>query len=166
MSARIRRAEPGDAKALVALARAIGAEPEGWLVTDGAWRSVAEERRFLRAARRSPHVAVLVAESLEGIVGRLSAARDGHPASFHVADVGLMVALSVRRHGVGRALLVATEEWAHRQRISKLELHVFPHNKPAIALYESMGYRQEGLRRRHYERRGELVDAILMAKEL
>ena len=34
---------------------------------------------------------------------------------------------------------------------------------PHIALYESYGFEREGYRRRHYERAGEYVDAILMA---
>jgi RimJ/RimL family protein N-acetyltransferase len=162
----IRHAEVRDADALVALARAVGAEPEGWLITDGTWRSAVEERRYLRAIRRSPHGAVIVAEADHGIVGRLSIARETHPASVHVADVGLMVARDERRRGVGRSLMEAAESWARATDVLKLELHVFPHNRPAIALYEKLGYRQEGLRRKHYRRRGELVDALLMAKEL
>jgi RimJ/RimL family protein N-acetyltransferase len=162
----IRRAEPGDAGALVELARAIGAEPEGWLVSNGAWRSVSDERRYLRAVRRSPDAAVLVAEMLGGIVGRLSIARDPHPASRHVADVGLMVARPARRAGIGRALMHAAEAWARVAGVDKMELHVFPHNDAAISLYESLGYEQEGVRRRHYRRGSELLDAILMAKDV
>ena len=45
----------------------------------------------------------------------------------------------------------------------KLELHVFPWNEPALGLYESFGFEREGYRKRHYERGGELVDAVLMA---
>jgi RimJ/RimL family protein N-acetyltransferase len=162
----VRHAEPRDAADLVDLASAVGSEEEGWLITDGEWRSAAEERRYLRAIKRSPHAAVLVAEIGERVVGRLSIARDAHPASRHVADVGLMVARDYRRRGAGRALMEAAEAWARSTGVSKIELHVFPHNAPAIALYERLGYEREGLRRRHYWRGGELVDAILMAKEL
>jgi RimJ/RimL family protein N-acetyltransferase len=83
-----------------------------------------------------------------------------------VADLGLMVAASHRRRGVGRALLEAAEDWARTARIRKLELHVFPHNEPAIHLYEKAGYVREGYRRAHYARAGTYVDAILMAKTL
>ena len=78
-SDRLRRAEPGDAAALVALANAVSAEPEAWLISNG-WRGVAEERRFLRAVRRHPDAAVYVAELDGEIAGRLSLARDHHPA--------------------------------------------------------------------------------------
>lgn len=162
----VRRAAPADAAALVELGRAVGSEAEGWLISDAAWRGVSEERRYLKAVRRFPHAAVFVAEAEEGVVGRLSIARDDHPASRHVADLGLMVAAGHRRRGVGRALLEAAEEWAREAGIRKMELHVFPHNAPAIALYEQFGFRREGYRTAHYRRGKDYVDAILMAYDV
>jgi RimJ/RimL family protein N-acetyltransferase len=159
----IRRARPGDAAALVELAEAVGSEPEGWLVTDGSWRSVGEERRYLRTVARYPHAAVIVAEDGERVVGRLSLARDAHPASAHVADLGLMVAATHRRRGIGRALLEAAVQWARESGVRKLELHVLPHNTAAIALYEDFGFRREGVRKGHYHVNGRDFDAILMA---
>jgi RimJ/RimL family protein N-acetyltransferase len=162
----VRPADPGDAQALKELGDAIAAEPEGWLATQDGWRSVGDERRYLRAIRRYPHAAVFVAEGEDGaIVGRLSIARDQHPASRHVADLGLMVARSHRRRGIGRALLAAAVEWARANDVRKIELHVFPHNKAAIRLYEQFGFEREGYRKRHYRRGDEYVDAILMAYE-
>jgi RimJ/RimL family protein N-acetyltransferase len=108
-----------------------------------------------------------VAEREDGtLVGRLSVGRDPHPASAHVADVGLMVAFDARRQGVGTALLQAAVEWAREAGIRKLELHVFPWNEAAIALYEAFGFEREGFRKGHYRRGGEFVDAILMAYEI
>jgi RimJ/RimL family protein N-acetyltransferase len=162
----VRAASPADAGGLVELAREVGAEPEGWLITDGEWRSSGEERRYLRSLRRHTNAAVFVAETDGTIVGRLSVARDIHPASSHVADVGLMVAEGYRRRGAGTALMQAAEDWARATGVEKLELHVFPYNEAAIALYERLGYRREGLRRRHFRRGYVLVDAILMAKDI
>jgi RimJ/RimL family protein N-acetyltransferase len=159
----IRRAEPADAEQLVALGREVGGEPEGWLITVDGWRSVADERRYLKAIRRYPHAAVYVAEDEGQIVARLSLARDQHPASAHVADLGLMVAASHRRQGVGRALLETAVMWARDADVTKLELHVFPWNEPAIALYEGFGFEREGYRKAHYRRGRDAVDAILMA---
>jgi RimJ/RimL family protein N-acetyltransferase len=163
----VRRAEPGDAAELVALASAVGSEPEGWLLADARWRSVADERRYLRAMRRHPDGAVMVADLDGALVGRLSIARDPHPASAHVADLGLMVAAGHRRRGIGSALLAAAEAWALASGVTKLELHVFPYNEAALALYEKRGFEREGYRRRHYRRPdGTFVDAVLMAKSL
>jgi RimJ/RimL family protein N-acetyltransferase len=162
----IRAAEPADAAGLVELARAVGSEPEGWLITRNSWRSVADERRYLKALRRHSGAAVFVAEAGGELVGRLSIARDVHPASRHVADLGLMVAAAHRRRGIGRALLEQAAAWGRQSAITKLELHVFPHNEPAIVLYERFGFVREGYRRAHYRRGGEYVDAILMAYQL
>jgi RimJ/RimL family protein N-acetyltransferase len=107
-----------------------------------------------------------VAVAEEEIVGRLSIARDSHPASRHVADLGLMVAAPHRRRGVGSALLDAAVTWARETGVRKLELHVFPHNEAAIALYEKYGFRREGYRQAHYRREDGYVDAILMALDV
>jgi RimJ/RimL family protein N-acetyltransferase len=162
---KVRPADPADAEALTRLAEAVSAEPEGWLISaNGEWRSVGDERRYLKALRRYPNAAVFVAERSDGaMIGRLSLARDAHPASAHVADIGLMVAKEARRTGVGRALLQAALEWAQSSGVRKLELHVFPWNEPAIQLYEGFGFEREGYRKAHYSRAGEHVDAILMA---
>jgi RimJ/RimL family protein N-acetyltransferase len=162
----IRRAEPSDAAALVALGRAVGSEREGWLIAVDGWRSVADERRYLKAIRRHPHAAVFVALDGDQMVGRLSLARDQHPASQHVADLGLMVAATHRRQGIGRQLLETAVGWAKETGVTKLELHVFPWNEPAIKLYEQFGFEREGYRKAHYRRGWDEVDAILMALHL
>ena len=162
----IRSAEPADAHALVELANAVGSEPEGWLITTSNWRSAADERRYLKSIRRYEHAAVFVADTGDAIVGRLSVGRDPHPASAHIADLGLMVARSHRRHGVGWALLERAVAWARDAGVEKLELHVFPHNEGAIRLYERFGFEREGYRKRQYRRPDGFVDAVLMAYEL
>lgn len=159
----VRPARDSDAPALVGLAENVGREDGRWILGTGPWRSIADERRYLRTIHKHPDAAVFVAEDEGAIVGRLSLARDPHPASRHVADLGLMVAETHRRRGVGTMLLEQAVAWARAAGVGKLELHVFPWNEPALALYASFGFEREGYRRRHYERGGELVDAILMA---
>lgn len=158
----VRRASPRDAGALVALAEEIGREEGRWLLAEGR-RSASDERRYLKAASRHPDAAVFVAQDEDRVVARLSLARDPHPASRHVADLGLMVAAEYRRRGIGTRLLEEAVGWARGSGILKLELHVFPWNQPAIDLYESFGFQREGYRQRHYARDGGYVDAILMA---
>ena len=68
-----------------------------------------------------------------------------------------------RRRGIGKRLLEEAVTWARSVGIRKLELHVFPWNEPALALYGSFGFEREGYRKWHYERGDELVDAVLMA---
>ena len=159
----VRPAVPGDADALVALGRDVAGEPELWLTYD---RRRGDERRNVRGVQRDPNVAVFVAETPEGIVGRLSIARDRTLYSHHVAELGLMVAAGARRRGVGSALMKEAIKWARGVGVVKLELTVFPHNEPAIALYRKLGFREEGLIGRRYFIRGRYIDAILMALDV
>jgi len=163
---RIRRAEPSDAASLVALAHAIGGEEGRWILATESWRSVSNERRYLKNVLRHPDATVVVAVDGDVVVGRLSLSRDPHPASHHVADLGLMVAESRRRQGIGKQLLEEAITWARSVGVRKIELHVFPWNEPALSLYESFGFEREGYRKQHYARGDELVDAILMAYEI
>jgi RimJ/RimL family protein N-acetyltransferase len=162
----VRRADPGDAAALVELAEQVGREEGRWILTTSGWRSIAEERRYLKAVQRHADAAVYVVEDDGRIAGRLSLSRDPHPSSQHVADLGLMVAADHRRRGIGRTLLEEAVRWAQESGVRKLELHVFPWNEPALKLYEGFGFEREGLRRGHYARGGDYVDAILMAYHL
>jgi putative acetyltransferase len=159
----VRKAEAGDAAQLVSLADAVGHEEGRWILSVDSWRSIADERRYLKSVFRHPDAAVFVADEGGSVLARMSLSRDPHPASRHVADLGLMVDERHRRRGIGRMLLEAAVEWARISGVTKLELHVFPWNEPALRLYESFGFEREGFRRRHYDRDGELVDAILMA---
>jgi putative acetyltransferase len=160
---RIRRAEPVDAAALVRLAEDVGREEQRWILSSEGWRSIGDERRYLKTVLRHPDAAVFVAEDDGLVVGRLSLSRDPHPASSHVADLGLMVAESHRGRGIGRMFLEEAVEWSRSAQVRKLELHVFPWNEPALRLYESFGFEREGYRKGHFVRGNELVDAILMA---
>ena len=114
----VRRAEPPDADQLVRLAAAVGREPGEWLLTTETWRTASDERRYLKAVRRHADAAVFVAvyDEEDTVVGRLSLARDPHPASTHVADLGLMVAAEYRRQGIGRALLDGRRRLGERLR--------------------------------------------------
>ena len=81
---------------------------------------------------------------------------------LHVLNVA--VASEERRRGVARALL---EEMTERGRLGGAvlaTLEVRRSNRPAIRLYESLGYRQVGVRPNYYVDEGE--DAIVMNADL
>jgi RimJ/RimL family protein N-acetyltransferase len=162
----IRGAEPRDAGTLVELTRTVENEEPGWLIGGPEWRDPAAARRYLRETRSRRDRAVLVADAAGDIVGRLSLTRGRHPATAHVAVLAVLVANERRGQGIGRALMDAAEAWAREVGVSKLELSVFAHNAPAIALYGRLGYRREGVRHRHLRRRDEFLDVVLMGKDV
>jgi len=79
----------------------------------------------------------------------------------------LGVALAARRRGVARALMTAGLEAARRAGAGSCFLEVAVDNPAAVELYESLGFRRAGVRRRYYDRGGgEFVDAHVMRLDL
>ena len=79
----------------------------------------------------------------------------------------LGVAQDARRRGVARALMDAGLEAARQAGARACFLEVAVDNPAAVALYETMGFRRAGLRRRYYDRGGGvLVDAHVMRRDL
>jgi ribosomal protein S18 acetylase RimI-like enzyme len=89
------------------------------------------------------------------------------PASRHVIRInGIAVSPEFQRRGVGRALLAAAADEARRRGARKLTLGVFGPNEAARKLYESCGFRVEGIQREEFFVEGRYVDDILMALDL
>jgi ribosomal-protein-alanine N-acetyltransferase len=61
------------------------------------------------------------------------------------------VAASARNRGIGKALIRELTEKAARRGISRIVLEVRVGNRPAIALYERMGFRRIGTRKGFYD---------------
>lgn len=164
----IRRAKPADAAALVKHIQAIVAEPvrTAPLYPDEVVDAAAE-RDLIEQYANSARAIMLVAEEDGQLVGDLTLrAISPRRALEHVASLGMSVRASHRRRGIGRALLEAGIAWAKSAGITRLELFVFADNAPAIALYEALGFQQEG-RREHFVRFGEdYVDDLVMARLL
>lgn len=72
------------------------------------------------------------------------------------------VAEKYRRKGIGRSMLEYMLERAKEVGIGDCTLEVRVSNLPAIALYESLGFKGEGIRPKFYEKPVE--DALIMWK--
>jgi RimJ/RimL family protein N-acetyltransferase len=154
--ARIRRSTGTDFAAWLAVYEAVAAEGR-WI---GAEAPVDRERarRSFDEELDSDTGATFLAELDGQVVGIL-----GVSVCFGLADLGMMVLEGHRGQGIGRALLEACIDWARGAGAHKVILQVWPHNAPAIALYERLGFQHEGRRVRHFRRRnGELWDALEM----
>jgi RimJ/RimL family protein N-acetyltransferase len=143
-----------------------------------AYRGVAAERRFIqtevvphpaRTYRRRFHssydqdAAHLLAFEGERLVGSLSIRRDDHPATRHVATLGMFVVADRRGRGIGTALMEHALRWARDHGLERVELTVYPHNEAALALYRRFGFEQEGRLVRHAKKSYGYEDEILMA---
>ena len=92
----------------------------------------------------------------------------GFALAWHAADevhlLDLAVDPAARRRGVGRELVRAVLSYATETRARLVLLEVRESNEGARALYRSLGFSENGVRRGYYSDNGE--DAIEMCVEL
>ncbi len=108
---------------------------------------LAETRAFVEAAIARGDIRV-IAEGGDVVVGWCDITRHRFPSMQHVGQLGMGVRKAFRRQGIGRRLLARALELAADASLEKVELDVFSSNTPAIQLYLSSGFREEGVRRR------------------
>ncbi|MBE6950327.1 MAG: ribosomal-protein-alanine N-acetyltransferase [Ruminococcaceae bacterium] len=92
-------------------------------------------------------------ETVVGYVGSQTVLGEADMMNIAVAD-------SHRRRGIARLLV---QELIARLDATMLTLEVRASNAPAIALYESLGFTQVGLRKNYYRKPKE--DALILRKE-
>lgn len=131
-----------------------------WLATEP---SVAEddlEQRFRFSVESPEHHPFVLTEEVE-VIGGLGLNPTHAPG---VLALGMWVLSEWRGRGGGRMLAEAAIA-ARPADVHKIELEVFADNEPAIGLYRSLGFEEEGLRRDHYRREdGSLRSALVMAR--
>lgn len=157
----IRSAEPEDAATLAALLGQEGVY-EGLLQTPYAPNASRLEYHQKVEARECRLVAVADGE----IVGMAGLHLSGPGLRrAHVRSLGLFVASPWQGRGIGRKLLAAAIEWADNWgQVLRIELHVHADNERAKALYESLGFVQEGRHKGYSLKNGRYVDSFSMAR--
>jgi ribosomal protein S18 acetylase RimI-like enzyme len=148
----LREANTTDAAALLRLHRAVLEERRFFITEPEEFRERVDDKvRLIRDLAREPSSIFLVAHVGEHLAGFLTI-RPGPLARMrHAGKLEVMVDGSMRGRGVGRALLGEAMAWAHgNPLVEKVGLSVFADNEPAIALYRSFGFAEEGRRRREY----------------
>ena len=84
----------------------------------------------------------------------------------HVGEISTFVALNSQRQGIGQSLCQATFKATKAQGYLKLRATVRADNPYAFAFYQSQGFEQIGIAKKHAYLRGEYVDEILLEKFL
>ncbi|MFP5232474.1 MAG: GNAT family N-acetyltransferase [Acidobacteriota bacterium] len=154
----VRRATPADLEAILAIQQGSPEAP--------AWRNPTW-RQMLTMDQAGPLIRVcLVAEGENGalrsrcVLGFCVACCAGEWSELEsVATV-----VSARGQGVGRALCREVMAWSRGQGARVMELEVRASNGAAQALYRSLGFADQGVRRNYYQ--DPVEDAVLMSAEL
>jgi len=85
----------------------------------------------------------------------------------HVTELSMRVRKDWRRRGVGRALLDTALEAARASDVVEIvSLTVFLSNAPALELYRSAGFQEEGRRRGHLRLGDRDDDLVLMSQRV
>jgi len=83
-------------------------------------------------------------------------------SASHRAELGMGVKKEYRGKGVGRAMLEKLIKAAGDLSLEKLELVVIADNEPAIQLYKSVGFKEEGRVKNYRKLNGIYTDALNM----
>jgi RimJ/RimL family protein N-acetyltransferase len=142
----VRSAQVQDGQALLELTRSVMAEGDFVLTTPEEFQMTMEqEAQWIDACAADPGKIVLVAENHGIIIGMLDFANGTRKRLAHQGEFGMSVLKEWRGLGVGKALLRSLIDWGQATpHIEQIRLAVFSHNEPAICLYTSLGFVQEG----------------------
>lgn len=149
-----------DAKAILENINLVCKE-EVYLLMDQVPEDLGAERAWLAAFDGRRNVLFV---ALEGptIVGQVDCHGGRYSKDRHTGLLGIAIRDGCRDAGLGRLLMARILEWMRARGFRKATLSVFATNVRARHLYESMGFRVEGVRSRMYVIRGEYVDDIVM----
>ncbi|MDG6914897.1 MAG: GNAT family N-acetyltransferase [Nitrososphaerota archaeon] len=162
---RVRRATPRDLEGYARVVQSVAAEGRYLFIE----RVTEKKRRSMAELLKDRACLVLAAEARERgrwkMVGSLALSRYGDASkSGHVRVLAMMVVDGYRGMGIGKRLMEEGLEWARAaEGVEKVALGVFSNNGRAYRLYESFGFKVEGVRRRHYYIMGKPEDEVDMA---
>ena len=164
MDITVRNALPEDARNLFSGFNNVVKERK-WLPVFSPSASLADWSDWIRKTHLSKDV-LLVAEINGKYAGHLTLQSEEWDAAQHVARLGIIVVKNLRDNGVGNALMRSAEEAAVTKEFEKIILSTFEDNEIAKCLYNSLGYRTVGFRKRHFKMARGYISEILLEKEL
>lgn len=97
------------------------------------------------------------------VVGWCDIRRHGLASNAHRGTLGMGIIAGHRGRGLGRRLIEAAMAQARERGFVRIELGVRADNRPAIALYEKVGFAREGVARHAVFVDGQYFDTINMA---
>lgn len=161
MDIEIRRAEPGDYKAV----QQVHAQPNALRGTlQLPFPSEEMWKKRLEGMGDEKYALVACVEGQIVAMGGLDLFPKS-PRRRHVGHIGLAVHDKWHAKGVGTALMKAlidvADNWLN---LSRLELTVFTDNEPAVKLYKKLGFVVEGTHRKYAFRDGNYADVYAMAR--
>jgi RimJ/RimL family protein N-acetyltransferase len=121
---------------------------------------------WVRAIEGGSMTTLLACEG-DTVVGCAAIFRDPHSWSPHVGELRVVTAPDVRGKGVGRALIQHCFALMLQTGIEKIMAHMTIDQQGAIAVFESLGFRSEGLLREQVQdRTGKRHDIVILSHDV
>jgi len=128
--------------------------------------SASQMRGLLARLEESPAALFLIAEADAEVVATVSLQGSPLAKLRHDARLGISVRRTWWRQGLARALMEATIDACRTSPLRRLSLKVFSTNEPALGLYRSLGFVEEGRLRARVHQPGGYVDEVLMVLDV
>ena len=165
----LRSAEENDAENLIDYLKITAAETP-FLIRepDEIALSIEQEQAFIKAKKDSENELLLIAENDGRHIGNCSLTSiGGYKRYRHRCDIAIALYKEYCGIGIGKAMLETVLDIAKKAGYEQVELEVIADNKPAIALYEKLGFKIYGTFPNNMKYAdGSYVDAYWMMKKL
>ena len=161
----IRRPTENDADDIINYSRTLFASTDQLLTSLEEYSiTIENEKDWINSFNENPNAKILMAELNNQIIGLLFFVANSKKKNSHTGEFGVSVHPEFQGINVGRILVEALLAWARENsKIEKIYLNVFDTNRPAIKLYEDLGFMVEA---RHVKAvkqlTGEYVDILQM----
>lgn len=142
----LRSAEETDAENLIDYLKITAAETP-FLIRepDEITLSIEQEKAFIKAKKDSKNELLLIAETGGKHIGNCSLmSLGGYKRYLHRCEIAIALYQKYCGLGIGKAMLETILDIAEKAGYEQAELEVIADNKPAIALYEKLGFKIYG----------------------
>lgn len=156
----IRNTRISDAPAVTQCIAAVASERCYLLSTKGF--SLERTQEFIQFVRNTGGVHLVILDGVD-IVGWCDVAPGTFEGMTHAGQLGMGFLPQYRGQGWGRKLLTHALEAAFRQNFERVELTVFASNTVAAKLYRSLGFQEEGRKRKARKLDGKYDDILVYA---
>ena len=145
MSLKIREISIKDVEAFTTLMQQVFEESKYMLYEPGEYvPSLEYAISNLEEVITSPHLAILVAEKNDMLVGYITIVSKRLQRIEHKARISMGVLNQEQGFGIGQMLINACKDWCKAHHMSRIELTVVTENKASYGLYHREGFKVEG----------------------
>lgn len=126
--------------------------------------TVEQQRNMVSHFIHSENSTIILAVVDDQLVGHITVVGGNTNRIKHRAHIVVGILEKFSGQGIGRKLFEHVEHWRKTTCVTRLELTVMANNERAIALYEKVGFRVEGIKEQSIKKNNEYIDEYYMAK--